>query len=53
MQVTPQDLAGDYIVMILADPANPKAACEKMSRLQDIVEASGILREICQEQEHY
>ncbi|CAK0738483.1 hypothetical protein CVIRNUC_001049 [Coccomyxa viridis] len=38
--VTPQDLAGDYAVMILADPANPKAACEKIGRLQDIVEAS-------------
>ena len=43
VQVTPQDLAGDYAVMILADPANPKAACDKLGRLQDIVEASGML----------
>ena len=41
-QVSPQDLAGDYAVMILANPANPKAACEKIGRLQDIVEASGV-----------
>lgn len=47
VQVTPQDLAGDYAVMILADPANPKAACEKIGRLQDIVEASGIPWRIC------
>lgn len=43
MQVTDDDLAGDFAILIFADPANYKAALENVSRLQDITELSGVL----------
>ena len=43
MQVTNSDLAGDFAILIFADPANYKAALENVSHLQDITELSGVL----------
>jgi len=41
LQVTPDDLAGDFVVLVFADPAEDKKAMENVRRLQDVTELSG------------
>ncbi len=41
LQVTADDLAGDFVVLVFADPAEDKKAMENVRRLQDVTELSG------------
>ena len=41
LQVTREDLAGDFVVLVFADPAEDKKALENVRRLQDVTELSG------------
>lgn len=41
LQVTPHDLAGDYVVLVFVDPTSPAAARESLTRLQDVTSQAG------------
>ena len=41
MQVTPDDLAGEYVVLMFVDPSNPDVALDRLARLQDVASQAG------------
>lgn len=41
MQVTPDDLAGEYVVLMFVDPSNPDVALDGLARLQDVASQAG------------
>lgn len=41
LQVTPDELAGNFIILAFADPATPDAALDGLTRVQDVAEQAG------------